>query len=383
MQVRLADIRIGDRYRKDMGDIEGLARSMNEIGLLHPVAIDGDYRLIAGERRILAARLLGWESIEAHFVDLDDLLRGEHDENVERKAFTTTEAVAIGLALEEIEKARARERQGARTDLQPSEKFSGSSGEALVKVAEAVGMSKPTYLKAREVVEAAEQEPELFAPIAQKMDETGNVSGAWKELEQARRPHVANNGGDNEWYTPAEYIEAARATMGGIDLDPASTEVANTVVKAERFYTAQDNGLDQEWAGRVWMNPPYAQPLIVEFCEKLADERDRVSQAVILVNNATETRWFQGLAAMASAICFPLGRVKFWSPDKESAPLQGQAVLYIGNNTEAFMQAFADFGFVMEQTNDELRHYATVREGRRVADFAMAKTERLFGAPGV
>ena len=71
MQVNIADIRIGERYRKDMGDIEGLARSMNEIGLLHPVAIDADYRLIAGERRILAAKMLGWQAIEAHFVDLE------------------------------------------------------------------------------------------------------------------------------------------------------------------------------------------------------------------------------------------------------------------------------------------------------------------------
>lgn len=181
MQVKLADIRIGERYRKDMGDIEGLARSMNEIGLLHPVAIDADYRLIAGERRILAARLLGWESIDAHFVDLENLLQGERDENAVRKDFAPSEAVAIGRALEPLEREAARERQLAG---QPSVNFTEGSGQALDKVASTVGMSRPTYAKAQEVVEAAEQEPGLFGDLVAKMDDSGKVDGAHKELKK-------------------------------------------------------------------------------------------------------------------------------------------------------------------------------------------------------
>jgi hypothetical protein len=164
------------------------------------------------------------------------------------------------------------------------------------------------------------------------------------------RPHVANNSGDNEWYTPKEYIEAARRVLGQIDLDPASNPLANDIVQAATFYTSEDTGLDKDWCGTVWMNPPYESGLIGQFAEKLCDSyaSGNVTSALVLVNNATETRWFQSIAEQASAACFPKGRVKFWHPRKVAVPLQGQAILYLGPNPDEFARAFSQFGFCME-----------------------------------
>jgi ParB family chromosome partitioning protein len=164
------------------------------------------------------------------------------------------------------------------------------------------------------------------------------------------RPHVANNSGDNEWYTPDEYLHAARSVVGKFDLDPASNPLANDKVRAATFYTADDDGLQKDWAGVVWMNPPYESGLIGKFAEKLCDSfvSGDVTAAVVLVNNATETRWFQAIAGQASAVCFPKGRVKFWHPRKEAVPLQGQAVLYLGSDARAFVEEFSAFGFCME-----------------------------------
>jgi ParB/RepB/Spo0J family partition protein len=96
--VPITAIRVGKRHRKDLGDIRSLARSIQEIGLLHPVVIRPDGVLIAGERRLRAAKLLGWKKVPVTVLDLDKVIRGEVAENIFRQDFRPSEMVAIARA---------------------------------------------------------------------------------------------------------------------------------------------------------------------------------------------------------------------------------------------------------------------------------------------
>jgi ParB/RepB/Spo0J family partition protein len=91
---------VGIRHRRDMGDLTGLAASMADLGLLHPIVVRPDGVLVAGERRLHAAKSLGWTEIAVTVVDLNEIARGEFAENAVRKDFTLSEAVAIKRALE-------------------------------------------------------------------------------------------------------------------------------------------------------------------------------------------------------------------------------------------------------------------------------------------
>lgn len=167
-------------------------------------------------------------------------------------------------------------------------------------------------------------------------------------LKIANGAHVGNNSGNSEWYTPQKYVEAVHEVMGFIDTDPCSCEAANEVVRAETFFTEEQGGLQQEWHGCVYVNPPYGDGTVEEFAVKLLLELDagRATQAIFLVNNCTETKWFQTLVSHAAAVCFPCGRISFWSPDRASkTPLQGQAILYFGTNAKRFKRVFSGIGF--------------------------------------
>lgn len=157
-----------------------------------------------------------------------------------------------------------------------------------------------------------------------------------------------------EWYTPQPFVEAVRAVMGGIDLDPASCEAANAVVGARAYYAKEHDGLRARWFGRVFLNPPYGKErgrsnqeswsarLLAEF------QAGRVAEAILLVNANTETRWFQPL--WAYPICFIRGRIAFWQPQgrrsASSRGTHGSVFVYLGRRPEEFLTIFTRFGVV-------------------------------------
>ena len=198
-QFAINAIRIGERARKDMGDLQSLADSMRQHGLLHPVVVMKDGLLVAGHRRIEAARLLGWKDIPVTVVDVADLLSAERDENTERKDFTPTEAVEIGRMIEEQHKAKI-EKQKHDVAVYAGRVGQGASsvanhdraGKTDVVVGRAVGMGQQKYARAKAVVAAAEAEPETFGDLPERMDETGNVTGTHKEMERRKSGNGRN-----------------------------------------------------------------------------------------------------------------------------------------------------------------------------------------------
>jgi len=351
MQIKISDIHIGPRFRNDCGDLQALADSIEEQGLLQPIGITPENRLVFGERRIIACRdFLGWEDIDCRVVDVTSIIEGEHAENEMRKAFTVSERESIGRAIE----AEIGNRQGQRTDKLP-ENFPEVQGKETRQIAaEKAGFgNETTFRQAKKVV--SDGIPKLIEQVDAGEIAVSRAAQIAKlppeeQEEVISKPHVSHNAGNNEWYTPPEFIAAARKVLSRIDIDPASSEVANRVVGATTFYTKEENGLSYPWIGNVWMNPPYASPLISAFASKLCEEYDNenIEGAIVLVNNATETKWFQQMAIRAASICFPEKRIRFLDEEgNPGAPLQGQGILYFGDYPQSFRDEFAEFGFVV------------------------------------
>lgn len=193
--MRVDAIDAAGRYREDMGDVRMLAESIDRVGLLHPVVVTPDGKLIAGGRRLAAVAALGRDEIPVTVVgsltDARSILEAERDENTCRMDMKPSERVALGLALEELERPKARERQAALNGKSgASENFTeaGQKGETLAIVGNAVGMSRPTYARAKQVVLAARDgEPGAAEALAQ-MDATGKVRGAWESVIAEREP---------------------------------------------------------------------------------------------------------------------------------------------------------------------------------------------------
>jgi len=157
----------------------------------------------------------------------------------------------------------------------------------------------------------------------------------------------------NEWYTQAVYTDAARAVMDGIELDPASCATADLLVRADRYYTQEQDGLQQDWTcGSMWLNPPYGtingKSNMAMWAAKLMDSytAGRVRQAILLCMANTEALWFQPL--WGYPLCFPCPRVLFHRPGgRLDHHHMGTCFVYFGENTQRFVTIFQKFGPVV------------------------------------
>lgn len=106
MLVKIEDIKVKKRVRRDLGDLTSLKDSMHRYGLMNPITLNSNYELVAGERRLEAAKSLGWERINANILDsnVDNIrqLEMELEENNQRKEFTDEELMEGYKRLEKL-----------------------------------------------------------------------------------------------------------------------------------------------------------------------------------------------------------------------------------------------------------------------------------------
>lgn len=338
---------------------EDLCDSIQQNGLMEGIwiykgqIIDGRNRYRACQETGVEARFRAYEGEEADLVGFVVAL------NLHRRHLDEGQRSVVAAKIANLENGQ----HTSSANLQSSPVTQSAAASMLNVSPRSVASAKRVIERAPEPITRAVERGDMAVSLAASVvelpeDEQASITALASEPEQMRElardlvhNHRAQGTGENEWYTPEEYIETVREFLGGIDLDPASSEVAQKVVQAGKYFTIQDNGLEKEWSARgVWLNPPYAQPAIAQFIGKTVDEFNagNFEEGVVLTHNYTDTAWFHLAATNCSAICFTRGRIGFLSPEgKKASPTQGQAFFYFGDRVDDFREAFAKTGFVV------------------------------------
>ena len=138
-----------------------------------------------------------------------------------------------------------------------------------------------------------------------------------------------NTGNNDEWLTPPSIIKA----LGEFDLDPCSP-IKRPWDTAKRHFNINDDGCNQEWAGRVWLNPPYGKETF-EWLYKLSEHKSGIA----LIFARTETKGFhRTIWQKAHSIFFFEGRIQFYYVDGkqgQSANAPSCLVSYSPEDTKA------------------------------------------------
>ena len=276
----------------------------------------------------------------------DDVVLACHDTMANAAAIEALAKAEFAKLYSEAQK-RGEVGQAGRPKTVPDE-----SGFVPATAAE-LGISRKEIFEGRMILEAEKADPGIVKRVLMEAAELGHEPSKAILREAVYKAHKNIRSlatGNDEWNSPAGLIEAARAVLGEIDLDPASNDVAQKIVQAKRYFTAETDGLAQEWHGRVWLNPPYSRELLKKFVPKLVSEvrAGRTVEAICIVNNCTEVGWFHEMFEVATALCFTKGRVAFYrEPGTTGSPLQGSVIFYFGIRSSIFGRYFEERGCVL------------------------------------
>lgn len=170
---------------------------------------------------------------------------------------------------------------------------------------------------------------------------------------------VQHSSATDSWGTPLDIIRRVYNVLDGIDLDPASSEAWNKTVNAEHFYTKDQNGLVQPWAGRVFVNPPGGKTAGKSntglWWDKLTKEvaRGKITDAIFVafsVEALAMTQQFDR-CMLDFPFCIPAKRIAFVSEgEAKSSPSHSNAIVYVPglyDRTGTFRTCFSGLGKVV------------------------------------
>ncbi|XGV94421.1 MAG: DNA N-6-adenine-methyltransferase (plasmid) [Leptolyngbya sp. BL-A-14] len=200
-------------------------------------------------------------------------------------------------------------------------------------------------------LQALEQAKQQVAAAIEQLTTFALQHGLLLPKQKSHDCKVQHSSDSNEWYTPAFWVSLARLLMGGIDLDPASSAEAQSWIQAANYYTREDDGLQQPWWGRLWLNPPYGKCNHAKgiygataWVQRAiaAYEAGQVTQAVLWLRASGNA----GIRALEQA-GFPrvtLGRIPHAPPGANGVPQKAvghdTVVWYLGPHTERFHTLF-------------------------------------------
>lgn len=170
----------------------------------------------------------------------------------------------------------------------------------------------------------------------------------------------------DEKFTPLRYLYSVRRVLKEIDIDPFSCFEANLRVKAKQIFTKENTGFYKNWNGRIFSNPPYGRGFLDNF-EAYARqewENGHITEAIFLLPNRTDMKWFHRLLAYDLPVCLVDHRISFvdgfrFIKDAQeitsefpsakllTSPEEGSAFFYLGNNPIKFAKEFIKWGTII------------------------------------
>jgi len=351
---------------------EAFVESVREKGVLEPLVITDGKEIISGHRRWLAAKATNTDRVPVRKSSFESDLE-EREALIEfnrQREKTPGQIVNEFEEMLEIEKTRGKETQGSRTT--STKNLVEEEGDAQTRAAEKINadVSGETLRKGKNIKEKAESddEPEEVREAAreawdglQSNDE--NFSSAYRKVKDAEQDSDEQDDEDgehtvvdaatkqetDEWSSPRELVEPIADAVDGFDLDPCSG--AERSPFAADTYTADDDGLEQSWYGRVWVNPPYSA-MSGWTAKATTETRDGDAETVVyLCKGDSSTGWWQRAASCATVICAIDHRLSF-GDGENSAPFASHLIVF-GECPDALAAELANHGQLLKPTEAE------------------------------